>query len=118
MTKKQIAQAFSGGEFNKCLDYLTDETTWNTPGEQYLKGRKDIEAFSKKVAAYFESVTTDFKLFNVIENKTCVAINGTAEFIREGKRVSFVSSCDVYEFDKENNIISINSYCITEKPKE
>jgi SnoaL-like domain len=116
MTKKEIAQAFSGGNFDKCLPYLTSETFWNTPGEQYLKGKNDIEAFCKKVAASFNSITTNFNQLNLIENNNCVAINGTAEFLRDGEKISFVSSCDVYEFDEKNNIVSIHSYCITEKP--
>ena len=115
MTKLEIAQAFSGGQFEKCFKYLTDQTIWNTPGEQFLTGRKEIEPFCKKIAAYFSSVNAIFKQLNRIENDRCVAINGTAEFIREGKRVSFVSSCDVYEFDIDNKILSINSYCITER---
>lgn len=116
MTKKEIAQAFSGGQFKKCLKYLTDNTIWNTPGEQFLKGRNEIEPFCQKIATYFSNVTTNFKQLNLIEDDHCIAINGTAEFIRDGKRVSFVSSCDVYEFDTDNKIISINSYCITERP--
>jgi len=115
MNKSAIAQAFSGGEFEACFPYLTDITVWNTPGEQYLAGRQEIEPFCKKVADYFSSVTTNFKQLNLIENDNGVCINGTAEFIRDGKRVSFVSSCDVYVFDGENRIISIHSYCITEK---
>ncbi len=118
MTKSEIAQAFSGGHFEKCLDYLTDQTIWNTPGEQFLTGRNEIEPFCKKIAAYFSSVTTNFRQLNLIENERCVAINGTAEFIREGKRVSFVSSCDVYEFNTESKILIINSYCITERPEK
>ena len=118
MTKSEIAQAFSAGKFDRCFHYLTNETVWNTPGEQYLVGREQIEVYCKKISAYFESVTTKFTQLNLIENDHCVAINGTAEFIRDGKRVSFISSCDVYEFDNRNNIVSINSYCITEKPKE
>ncbi|MDQ3071961.1 MAG: hypothetical protein M3Q97_01670 [Bacteroidota bacterium] len=117
MTKLEIAEAFSGGKFEKCFDYLTDRTVWNTLGEQYLAGRKEIESFCKNISAYFDSVSTNFKQLNLIENERCVAINGTAEFIREGKRVSFVSSCDVYVFDSNNKIISINSYCITERPE-
>jgi hypothetical protein len=118
MTKSAIAQAFSGGQFVKCFAYLTDKTIWNTPGEQCLTGKNEIEAFCKNISAYFSSVTTNFRQLNVIENNRCVAINGTAEFIRAEKRVSFVSSCDVYEFDKENKIISITSYCITEQPEK
>ena len=118
MTKKEISEAFSGGQFNKCLEYLTDQTICNTPGEQWLKGRNEIEPFCKNIAAYFGSVTTIFKQLNLIENENCVAINGTAEFIREGKRVAFVSSCDVYEFDSNNKILSINSYCITERQEK
>jgi hypothetical protein len=114
MTKNEIAQAFSGGQFEKCLDYLTNHTTWNTPGERLLTGRSEIEPFCKDIAAYFSSVTTHFKQLNVIENDRCVAINGTAEFVRAGKPVAFISSCDVYEFDTDNKIVSINSYCITE----
>ncbi|KAK6019908.1 ATPase/histidine kinase/DNA gyrase B/HSP90 domain protein, partial [Ostertagia ostertagi] len=67
---------------------------------------------------YFSTVTTNFKQLNLIENDRCVAINGTAEFIRDGKRVAYVSSCDVYEFDMNNRILTINSYCITERPEK
>lgn len=118
MTKSEIAQAFSGGQFAKCLDSLTDQTIWNIPGEQFLKGKNEIEPYCKNITAYFSSLTTNFTQLNLIENNYCIAINGTAEFIRDGKRVSFVSSCDVYEFDAENKILSIHSYCITERKKE
>lgn len=115
MTKSEIAQAFSHSDFEKCFAYLTDSTTWNTPGEQNLKGREEIESFCKNVKAYFDSVTTNFEQIHIIENANCVAINGTAEFIRDGKRISFVSSCDVYEFNSDHTILSISSYCITER---
>lgn len=115
MTKAEIAKSFSSGNFDKCFDYLTYKTFWNTPGEQYLTGRNEIEPFCKKIRAYFDSVSTNFQQLNLIENEHCVVINGTAEFIRNGKKVSFVSSCDVYEFDTENNFVSIHSYCITER---
>lgn len=118
MTKTEIALGFSGGKFDRCMDYLTDQTIWNTPGEQYLEGKKEIESFCKKISTYFDSITTNFNQLNLIENDNCVAINGTAEFLRDGKRVSFVSSCDVYEFDSNNKIVSIHSYCITERPSK
>ncbi|MCA5006353.1 nuclear transport factor 2 family protein [Sphingobacterium bovistauri] len=116
MTKSEIAQAFSNGDFDKCFEYLTDNTIWNTPGEQLLTGKQEIETFCKSISNYFDSVTTNFQQLNVIENTNCVAINGTAEFIRDGKSISFVSSCDVYVFHKNHSIKSITSYCITERP--
>ena len=45
MTKSEIAQALSSIQFEKWLDYLTDQTIWNTPGEQFLTGRNEIEPF-------------------------------------------------------------------------
>lgn len=117
MTKSEIAIAFSNGDFHKCFNFITDETIWNTPGEHYLLGKETIIAFCNKTSAYFNSLTTNFKQLNVIENDRCVAVNGTAEFIKDGQMVSFVSSCDVYEFTSENKIISITSYCITENLK-
>lgn len=117
MTKREIAQLFSMGDFEQCFDYLTAETVWNTPGQQLLRGRAEIEPFCRYIRAYFDSMTTNFQHINLIEDERCVAINGTAEFIRDGKRVSFVSSCDVYEFDAENQIVRITSYCITERPE-
>lgn len=117
MTKSEIAIAFSNGDFHKCFNFITDETIWNTPGAQHLLGKESIIAFCNKTSAYFNSLTTNFKQLNVIENDRCVAINGTAEFIRGEQLVSFVSSCDVYEFTPENKIISITSYCITKNLK-
>ena len=114
MTKSEIANAFSNGNFEICFDYLTENTTWNTPGEQFLNNKIEIEDFCRKIKSYFDSITTDFQQFNLIENENCIAINGIAEFLRDGKRINLVSSCDVYEFNADNKIISITSYCIPE----
>jgi hypothetical protein len=70
MTKSEIAKAFSGGQFEMCLDYITELTIWNTAGEQFLTGRNEIEPFCKKIAAYFSSVTTNFKFpFSLIARR-------------------------------------------------
>jgi len=44
-----------------------------------------------------------------------VVINGTAGFLKDNKRVSFVSACDIYGFDDNNQIQHITSYCIQRK---
>ena len=75
----------------------------------------DIQAIidnCEQVGNYFKSVTTDFKTWNIITDENKVVINGTAEFLRNNERVSFVSSCDVYEFNEKGHIQKITSYCI------
>jgi hypothetical protein len=69
----------------------------------------------EQVAAYFKSVTTNFTTENIIVDHNRVAIEGTAEFVTAGKRVSYVWACDVYEFNDKKEIEKITSYCIQEK---
>ena len=85
---------------------------WETPGDQTLKGKEEIVPFCNKTKDYFNSIETEFIQINLIENENSVAINGTAKFIRDNKVLATVASCDVYTFDKLNNLVSIYSYCI------
>ena len=43
-----------------------------------------------------------------------VVVNGAGEFLRDGKRVSLISASEWYEFDDDEQIIKIYSYCIPE----
>ena len=113
MSKSEIAELFSSGKFTPCYPFLTDKSVWNIPGEQYLIGKDNIVEYCEAVTEHFNAVTTHFTTINIIENQTSVAISGTAEFIREGLTFSYVSSCDVYNFDENNNILSVHSYCVT-----
>jgi len=117
MTKLELATAFSNGNFEKCFNYITEQTTWNTPGSRHIVGKEAIVLFCEKTTNYFNSVTTNFNQLNVVENHEFVVINGTAEFIKNKEMIAFVSSCDVYKFASNNEIISITSYCITENFK-
>jgi len=112
MTKTEIAQAFSIGEFDQIIPFIAENADWEVVGENRFVGKKAILENCNQVAAYFRSVTTDFKTMNVISEGEKVMVNGTAEFIRDGKRVSFIYACDLYEFDKEDKIQKITSYCI------
>ena len=44
-----------------------------------------------------------------------VVVNGTAEFLKDGKQISFISACDIYEFNEDKKIEKITSYCIEKK---
>lgn len=115
MTKTEIAKAFSNGEFEKTNKFISENAIWTIVEEDTFMGKQAIIANCEQVGNYFKSVTTDFKTLNVIADGNKVVVNGTAEFLRDKKRVSFVSACDVYEFNGKNQIQSITSYCIQSK---
>ncbi len=115
MTRPEIATAFSNGEFDKTNDFIAVDAIWEVVEEGKFIGRKAIIENCNQVGQYFKSVTTNFKTLNVISEDNKVVVNGTAEFIRDGKRVSFVSACDLYEFNDSDQIRQITSYCIQMK---
>ena len=115
MTKSAIATAFSKGEFDQIYDHLTDNVRWEVLGENSFEDKQAIIKQCNKVAAYFKTVTTHFELLQVIEEKNKIAVTGTAEFIRNGQRISFVHGCDIYLFTEQGKLQSITSYCIQSK---
>jgi hypothetical protein len=115
MTKTDIAEAFSYGEFEKIYDYISDNAVWAIIEENSFTGRQAIIDNCEQVGNYFKSVTTIFKTQNIIADRNKVVINGTAEFLRDNIRISFVSACDIYEFNDNNQIQTITSYCIQAK---
>ncbi|WP_295795374.1 nuclear transport factor 2 family protein [Mucilaginibacter sp.] len=110
---KQIALAFSGGNFEFCYEHLADDITFNIVGNEIVSGKDAVIDFCNKTAQYFTTLTTKFELDNVIVDENCVAINGTAEFYVED-RVNYISSCDVYKF-VDGKLKEITSYCISTK---
>lgn len=119
MTKKEIAKLFSGGDFAKIESSLSENIEWNIyENFQKLEGKKSVIEFAENVAQYFQSVTTKFEMFGIIEEDNKIAIYGHAEFIKEGKTVNRVNSCDIYEFDQDEKIIKIHSYCNSNKPNK
>lgn len=118
MTQKQIAEAFSSGNFELTFPYLADNVQWTVVGDNFFEGKQTVMDNCGQIASYFKSITTNFKTINSIAGNNRVAINGTAEFIRDGNRVNFVSACDVYEFNNNNELMTITSYCIQDKPTD
>lgn len=115
MTKEAIARAFSNGAFEKTYDFISDTAEWTVVEEAVYQGRRAIMEQCEKVSAYFKTVDTDFNTFHVIDGGNKVVVNGTAEFLRDNKRVSFIAACDIYEFNAEGQLQYITSYCIQKK---
>mgnify|MGYP001425631465 CR=1 FL=1 len=107
-----VALAFSLGKFNETYPFLAKNIHWTVIGERSISGKNAVFERCEQVAAYFSSVEIDFKTEQIIKEDSNVVIRGTAKFIRNMDTISFVSACDVYEFNKDNLLVSINSYCI------
>lgn len=118
MTRTEISKAFSIGEFEKTYNYISDNAEWIVVEENFFSGKKAIIENCEQVCNYFKSVTTKFKILNVIAEENKVVVNGTAEFLRDNKRILFVSACDVYEFNEKSHIQKITSYCIQQKSNQ
>lgn len=117
MNTKQIALLFSEGQFDKITLFLADTATWYIYEEkQVLQGKEAILGFVSQIAQYFKSVTTAFETSGCISEKNTVAVYGKATFFRDEKVINTVNSCDVYEFDSTGNILSIHSYCNSNRP--
>jgi hypothetical protein len=114
-TNKQNAIDFSNGEFTEVFPHLADSVVWNLFDQGKIEGKESVIDECKRIAAYFETVDTDFQITFIIQENNKIAINGVGIFSRNGNLLSDVNSCDIYEFDENNLIISISSYCITTK---
>ncbi len=112
LTQKQIAESFSHGNFEPTYPFLAKTIKWNIVGDKTFEGREAVIEECKQTSNYFNTITTNFTTLNVISEQNCVAVNGTAEFIRNGEQLSFVSACDVYIFNDKNELQRIDSYCI------
>ena len=110
-----IAEAFSIGEFPTVFPYLDENIVWTVTGENQFIGKQAVIDNCLKAESYFNSVTIQFETMDIITEHNKVVVNGTAEFIKDNKQVSFISACDIYEFNSKNKITSIISYCVQHK---
>jgi len=61
MTQKQLAEAFSIGDFEKTFPYFSDNIEWRVIKNFECKGKKEVVGQCEKTSKYFASITTDFK---------------------------------------------------------
>ncbi|WP_312314358.1 nuclear transport factor 2 family protein, partial [Empedobacter brevis] len=74
MTPKQIAAAFSNGNFEQIFPYLADNVQWTVVGEDHFDGKPAVMNNCNQITSYFKSVTTHFKTLNVIADNNRIAI--------------------------------------------
>jgi hypothetical protein len=62
MTPKQIAEAFSNGNFELAYPYLADNIEWTVVRENVFKGKNAVIQNCEQTDNYFKSVTTIVQL--------------------------------------------------------
>lgn len=110
--KIEIARLFSNGNFEPTFPHLSESIEWYVIGESIFKGKTEVVRNCEQTSEYFNSVETVFKTDDIIESGNKVIIRGTGEFFRDGKRLNLINACDVYEFNENNELQKILSYCI------
>ncbi|MFT4600148.1 MAG: hypothetical protein ACI857_000318 [Arenicella sp.] len=115
LTKKEIAESFTTGRFEDTFPYLAEGVTWNIVGDKELCGKSEVVSNCQATSEASNLVQKIFTQEQLIRDKNKIVIKGSGEFIRQGKRVNLIASCDVYEFNDNNEIETISSYCIAEK---
>jgi hypothetical protein len=115
LTQQQVAEAFSNGRFLESYPYMAEKITWEIVNEKILEGKPAVIDNCDQTAAYFKTVTTDFKLFNSICSGDFVVINGSALFTNAKNKKTEVAACDMYRFES-GLLVQITSYCIVITP--
>ena len=110
--KIELAENFSVGKFKEVFDYLDENIVWTIIGETEFRGKQAVVSHCKQVKEYFNSVTTRFEIQDTMSDYNKVVVMGTAAFNKDNQVLSTISACDVYEFNSEQRIIKITSYCI------
>lgn len=111
LIQQQVAEAFSNGRFSETYPYLAEKIRWEIINDKILEGKNTVIGNCEQIAAYFKTVTTDFKVLNSISAGNVVVVNGTAVFTTTKNKRTEVAACDMYRFE-DGLLCEITSYCI------
>lgn len=112
MTRTDIATCFSTGQFSQIQSYFSETITWEIVGEQQLSGFDQVLKHCQSIEHYFTSVAHEFHIQAIHQTGHHVIVQGEAQF-HDTKQKSLISACDVYTFDALNQLVQIQSYCIS-----
>ena len=110
--QKEIAESFSTGNFEFTFPYLSEKITWIIFGENEFKGKSTVVANCEQTSEYFQSIQTNFTIEDTIITNNKVVVRGRAEFIKNGQTANLITACDVFEFNGNEQLEKILSYCI------
>jgi hypothetical protein len=110
-TIQELAEAFSRHDFALTYPHMVDDIRWNLVGEKEIAGKDDVISTCDESSAYLEDVETRFSKFRTVVGENIVVVDTIAEYIDQERDVSFVASCDIYDF-ADGRLTEINSYTL------
>lgn len=110
MNARQIAEAFSGHEFEEVFPFIADDVLWTMPGAEGLEGRDAVIAACRSTAEALKDTRVTVERFVVIDGGQNIAVDSLTVY-GDPDSTSVVASCDIYEF-RDGMISRITSYTV------
>jgi SnoaL-like protein len=111
LTNEQISEAFSHHDFEAAYPCLADDVRWNIVGQRRVEDKEKVIAVCRESAAYLTDVATNFVKFRTVVTDDCVVIDSVAEYTDREEQLSYVASCDIYDFTN-GKVSEITSYTV------
>ncbi|MDP1372262.1 nuclear transport factor 2 family protein [Acinetobacter lwoffii] len=112
MMLTDIAQCFSIGQFSQIQPYFSEDIVWEIVGEQRLSGIDQVLKHCQSIEQYFKLTPHEFQIQSIHQADHHVIIQGEAYF-HNGNQTTHISACDVYTFNDLNQLVQVQSYCIS-----
>ena len=112
MTLTDIAKSFSIGQFSQIQTYFSQDITWHIVGEQPLSGFDQVLKHCQTIEHYFQTTPHEFQIHAIHLAELHVIVQGEALF-HDAAQTSRISACDVYKFNDLNQLVQVQSYCIS-----
>lgn len=110
LSPRQIAEAFSGHEFEAAYPYLADDVHWDIVGAEPLHGKESVVAACSDTAKHLSNVTSTFERFRVVVGADSVVVDSVGLYVGDGHD-SRVASCDLYDF-RDGQVVAMTSYTV------
>ena len=112
MPLTDIATYFSTGQFSRIQQHFSEAITWEIVGEQRLSGFDQVLKHCQSIEHYYTTVRMAKQIQAIHQTGHHVIVQGEAQF-HNTQQTSRISACDVYTFNTLNQLVQIQSYCIS-----
>lgn len=105
---KDLAISFAKKDIPFCMDWLTDDVSWELIGEKRIQGKEKVE---NALCEMSERDVKQLQIHNIITHGNAASLNATF-ILKDNWRIDF---CNVYNFrgfGKNAKIKAIDSYVI------